>query len=81
MFVAPSNTGMPSGVDLDNFDGVGGPHDAFGFSFFPGQFGMVLYAKYPILEEDMRTSQMLLWQDLPDALLPDDPDTPEPADW
>jgi hypothetical protein len=30
-FVAPSNTGIPSGFDLDNNGTVGGPNDAFGF--------------------------------------------------
>ena len=35
-FVAPSNTGIQSGFDLDNSGGVGGPNDAFGFGFFPG---------------------------------------------
>ncbi len=35
-FTAPSNTGVPSGVDLDG-SGPGGfpPNDAFGFGFFP----------------------------------------------
>ena len=36
------------GMDFKN-DGVDrGPNDAFGFGFFPGQFGMVVYSKYPI---------------------------------
>ena len=39
-FVMPSNTGIPSGRDLDNNGSVGGPNDAFGFGFFPGQYGM-----------------------------------------
>ena len=48
-FIAPSNTGVPSGFDLDNNGSVGGPNDALGFGFFPGQFGMVLYSKLPML--------------------------------
>src|SRR5690606_5908222 len=32
-FIAPSNTGVPSGYDLDNNGVVGGPNDAFGFGF------------------------------------------------
>jgi hypothetical protein len=36
-FVAPSNTGIPSGFDLDNNGSVGGPNDAFGFGAYPGQ--------------------------------------------
>jgi hypothetical protein len=80
-YVAPVNTGVPSGFDLNNNGVVGGPDDAFGFGFFPGQYGMAVLSKYPILEEDVRTFQNFLWKDMPGALLPDDPNTPEPADW
>jgi hypothetical protein len=80
-FVAPSNTGIPSGFDLNNNGVVGGPDDAFGFGFFPGQFGMAVYSRYPIDYDRIRTFQMFLWKDMPGAILPDDPNTPEPADW
>jgi Endonuclease/Exonuclease/phosphatase family len=80
-FVAPSNTGIPSGHDLNNNGVVAGPDDAFGFGFFPGQFGMAVYSRYPILADDIRTFQMFLWKDMPGARLPDDPATPAPADW
>ena len=80
-FVAPSNTGIPSGFDLNNNGAVGGPDDAFGFGFFPGQFGMAVYSKYPIDYDSIRTFQGFLWKDMPGALLPDDPNTPAPADW
>ncbi len=80
-FVAPSNTGIPSGVDLDNNGSVGGPNDAFGFGFFPGQYGMAVFSHYPIDYDSLRTFQYFLWKDMPGALLPDDPTTPEPADW
>ncbi len=78
-FIAPSNTGIPSGFDLDNNGSVGGPNDAFGFGFFPGQFGMVVYSMYPI--ETSRTFQNFLWKDMPGAMLPDDPNQVGPADW
>jgi hypothetical protein len=80
-FVAPSNTGIPSGFDLNNDGTVGGPDDAFGFGFFPGQFGMAVYSRFPIDYDRVRTFQMFLWKDMPGARLPDDPNTPEPADW
>ncbi|HEX6329662.1 MAG TPA: endonuclease/exonuclease/phosphatase family protein [Actinomycetota bacterium] len=80
-FVAPSNTGIPSGFDLNNDGSVGGPDDAFGFGFFPGQFGMAVFSMFPIDHDDVRTFQTFLWKDMPGALLPDDPSTPEPADW
>ncbi len=80
-FVAPSNTGIPSGFDLNNNGFIGGADDAFGFGFFPGQYGMVVYSRYPIDYESIRTFQLFLWKDMPGALLPDNPNTPAPADW
>ncbi|NEP30077.1 esterase-like activity of phytase family protein [Moorena sp. SIO3B2] len=77
VYLAPSNTGIPSGFDLDNNGEVGGGNDAFGFGFFPGQFGMVLFSKHPIDTENIRTFQNFLWKDMPDALLPVDPVTGE----
>ena len=72
VFNAPSNTGVPSGVDLDNSGGVGGPNDAQGFGFFPGQFGMVLLSRYPIMNHKVRTFQNFLWKDMPASLIPTD---------
>jgi hypothetical protein len=80
-FVAPSNTGVASGFDLNNDGAVGGPDDALGFGFFEGQYGMVVLSKYPIATDEVRTFQNFLWKDMPGALLPDDLTTSEPADW
>jgi hypothetical protein len=74
-FVAPSNTGIPSGFDLNNNGSVGGPDDAFGFGFFPGQFGMAVFSMFPIDYDNLRTFQLFLWEDMPGALLPVDPAT------
>lgn len=76
-FQAPSNTGIPSGRDLNKNGVIGGPDDAFGFGFFPGQFGMVVYSQYPIDYDRVRTFQLFLWKDMPDALLPINPTTGE----
>ena len=81
VYVAPSNTGIPSGFDLNNNGAVGGADDAFGFGFFPGQFGMAVFSMHPIDYDAVRTFQLFRWADMPGALLPDDPTTPEPADW
>ena len=80
-YVAPVNTGVPSGLDLDNSGTVGGGNDAYGFGVFPGQYGMAVYSKFPIDTADVRTFQRFLWKDMPGALLPDDPATAAPADW
>jgi 2',3'-cyclic-nucleotide 2'-phosphodiesterase (5'-nucleotidase family) len=88
VYVAPSNTGVASGFDLNNNGTVvtttgtpGYGDDAFGFGNFPGQFGMALFSKYPIDRANVRTFQNFLWKDMPGALLPDDPATPAPDDW
>jgi hypothetical protein len=82
-YIAPSNTGIYSGFDLDNSGAAGDfvPNDSFGFGFFPGQYGMAVLSMYPIDLDNVRTFQLFLWKDMPGALLPDDPNTPEPADW
>ena len=46
-FIAPSNTGIPSGFDLNNNGTIGGGDDAFGFGVFPGQFGMAVLSQVP----------------------------------
>jgi hypothetical protein len=80
-FAAESNTGIPSGFDFNNNGVVGGPDDAYGFGFYPGQFGMAVYSRYPIDQTGIRTFQKFLWKDMPGAKLPDDPATPAPKDW
>jgi endonuclease/exonuclease/phosphatase family metal-dependent hydrolase len=80
-FSAPVNTGVDSGLDLNNDGETGTPDDAFGFGEFPGQYGMVVLSRYPIDTESARTFQEFLWKDMPGALLPDDPETAAPFDW
>ena len=87
-FVAPSNTGVASGMDFDNNGqvvttpgtGLYG-NDSYGFGEFPGKFGMAVFSRLPIDRGDVRTFQLFRWEDMPGALLPDDPATPAPADW
>jgi 3-phytase len=85
VFVAPSNTGLASGFDLNNDGAIaldpntgGYGDDSLGFGSFAGQYGMVLLSKWPIDEESARTFQRFLWQEMPRALLPIDPGTGEP---
>ena len=78
-FMAPVNTGVASGGDLNN-DGItettpgdfSYANDAFGFGLFPGQYGMVVFSKFPIAEEDVRTFQEFLWADMPNSLMPEE---------
>jgi len=72
-YSAPSNTGVPSGFDLDHDGRIGGGGDALGFGEFPGQYGMAILSRYPIDVAGARTFRKFLWRDMPGALLPDDP--------
>lgn len=80
-YTAPVNTGVPSGFDLNNDGRISGGDDAWGFGLFPGQYGMAVYSKYPIDEAAIRTFQNFRWADMPGAMLPDDPATPQPGDF
>jgi hypothetical protein len=71
VFQAPVNTGVPSGLDLDNDGKADGPADAWGFGRYPGQYGMALYSRYPLATEAVRTFQKLLWKEMPGHLMPD----------
>lgn len=81
-YVASSNTGQLSGFDLNN-DGVTATEgdlgssayaeDSQGFGQFSGQYGFVIYSKYPIDTENIRTFQQFLWKDMPGNLLTEDP--------
>ncbi|WP_255250993.1 endonuclease/exonuclease/phosphatase family protein [Kocuria sp. WN036] len=70
VYTAPVNTGVPSGLDLNQDRTVGGPDDAWGFEAFPGQYGMAVYSKHPIDTQNIRTFQGFRWADMPDNLLP-----------
>jgi endonuclease/exonuclease/phosphatase family metal-dependent hydrolase len=71
IFFEPVNTGVPTGLDLDNDGKPDGPGDAFGFGKYPGQYGMAIYSRYPLDAEGARTFQKLLWKDMPGNLMPD----------
>lgn len=80
-FIAPSNTGVATGLDLDG-DGEAGEEagtferarDSHGFGLFEGQYGMAVLSKHEIDAEGVRTFRTLRWKDLPGARLPVRPD-------
>ena len=83
VYLAPSNTGAATGVDL-NGDGLVAPcpgaevgtdayaADCHGWGRFPGQYAFVVLSKYPIDRRNIRTFGNLLWKDLPGNHLPPD---------
>ena len=77
-YLAPVNTGVPSGLDLDGKGEAGGSgrargNDAWGYGLHPGQYGMLVLSKYPIDAANVRTFQHLRWSAMPGALRPVDP--------
>ena len=77
-YLAPVNTGLPSGVDLNGNGRSDEPADAFGFGRFPGQYGMLVLSRYPIDADHARTFQQFPWKKMPGALLPVDPEKGTP---
>jgi len=82
-YLAPVNTGVPSGLDLDGNGSVGGQgrergNDAWGYGLHPGQYGMLVLSRHPIDAAQVRTFQLLKWADLPGARRPLDPATGRP---
>jgi len=82
-YLAPVNTGVPSGLDL-NQDGKIGDEgraagdDAWGYGLHPGQYGMLVLSRYPIDAEAVRSFRMLRWSAMPDATRPIDPHSGRP---
>ncbi|HVS62379.1 MAG TPA: endonuclease/exonuclease/phosphatase family protein [Thermoanaerobaculia bacterium] len=79
VFVAPSNTGVLTGLDLDR-NGIAANEarrgqrehgdDSFGFGLYPGQYAMAVLSRFPIDRGAARTFQRFRWRDLPGNHLP-----------
>jgi hypothetical protein len=74
-YFAPVNTGVASGLDL-NQDGKIGTQgrergdDAWGYGLHPGQYGLLVLSKYPIDTAAVRSFQKLKWSAMPGARKP-----------
>lgn len=82
-YLAPVNTGVPSGLDLDRNGVIGGEgrqrgNDAWGYGLHPGQYGMLVLSRHPIDVDRVRTFQTLKWSAMPGAAQPLDPDSGQP---
>lgn len=82
-YLAPVNTGVPSGLDLDRngvvaTEGRERGNDAWGYGLHPGQYGMLVLSMHPIDAGSARTFQRLRWSAMPGAMAPMDPATGEP---
>ena len=66
------NTGVATGLDLDNNGRFGEPRDAMAYGRFAGQGGMAVLSRYPIDTANLRDFSGFLWHDLPQNLAPAD---------
>jgi endonuclease/exonuclease/phosphatase family metal-dependent hydrolase len=78
-YLAEVNTGVPSGLDLDQDGRIGGEgrfhgNDAWGYGLHPGQYGMLVLSKFPIDAAAVRSFRLLRWSTLPGAREPKLPD-------
>lgn len=82
-YLAPVNTGEPSGLDLDGDGRAGGDarargNDAWGYGLHPGQYGMLVLSRHPIEAARVRSFRLLRWSAMPGARAPIDPATGRP---
>ena len=75
LYTGPVNTGVAAGIDINQDGKIELPNDAFGFGSFPGQYGMLVLSQFPIDIDNVRSFQNFLWKDMPNALLPINPET------
>ena len=78
-YAIPSNTGIPSGVDLNNDGNTAGEvgteeyaQNSFGYGRFPGQYASAILSKYPLDLDNARFFQEFRWNDMPDNRIPTD---------
>jgi endonuclease/exonuclease/phosphatase family metal-dependent hydrolase len=70
-----SNTGIQTGLDLNNDGETNTPEDAFGFGVYPGQYAFAILSKYPLVTDSLTTFRKFLWKDMPGGHLPVDEDS------
>lgn len=63
IFVPVTNTGMPTGIDIDGDGRSNAPRDAQGYGRFPGQASIAILSRYPISKDDVLNFSDVLWRD------------------
>jgi hypothetical protein len=69
-FAARPNTGIATGLDLDQNGRTGEARDAQGYGRFAGDGGMAILSRFPIDATAVIDLSATLWRDLPGAVLP-----------
>ena len=66
-FALPPNSGQPTGIDIDGDGRRNGPADSTGYGEFPGQGGMAVLSRLPILQGQARDYSLMKWEAMPGA--------------
>lgn len=69
-FAARPNTGIATGLDMDQNGRTGEARDAQGYGRFAGDGGMAILSRLPLVPDAVQDLSDVLWQDLPGATLP-----------
>jgi endonuclease/exonuclease/phosphatase family metal-dependent hydrolase len=69
-YSATVNTGIDSGLDLNRNNRLHESDDGWGYGAFPGQYGMLVVSRFPIIDDRVRTFQNFRWSQMPGALRP-----------
>ena len=69
-FAIRPNTGIATGLDMDQNGRTGEARDAQGYGRFAGDGGMAILSRLPVIAEGVQDFSGLLWRDLPGAALP-----------
>lgn len=72
LYASKPNSGVATGLDLNQDGRFGTAEDAQGFGMFTGQGGMAVLSRLPI--ESVTDHTAVLWRDLPGNLMPPTPE-------
>jgi len=70
-YLAATNSGLLSGLDLNGDGRIALPDDGFGFGHYHGQYGFVILSRFPLDTGAICSFRTFRWQAMPGALLPD----------
>lgn len=70
LYAPQSNSGQPTGLDVDGDGRLNEPEDAQGWGRFPGAGGIAILSRLPLLDDQAKDFSGFLWRDLPQANLP-----------
>lgn len=66
VYMPPTNTGLPTGIDIDGDGRSDGPRDAQGYGRFLGQASIAVLSRFPVAKHRVQSFHELLWADVAD---------------